>query len=280
MVAKRESKKDELIQLRVEKPFLDQLNALANEQHLTLSVMLRAWLAERLKVEEKRLNESRFEWLNSRLNQIKKGVEGFEPGSILVAHAYPKLDKNKISIEKIEHNVELLVPSWYRTPPKVSINQFGLEVTRTLRDGKTVVKGLAFKSGQLEVVMSIPSEDNQILGRALDNAIVEITRSACQYLHTQGIEMPYLVNVSLLNVKEKALVVNPTLYSSHPLPHFSKDEIRLTEIVVTSLHQFSTEAETGEHIIDVLDELWNATGQKYSMSFDNDKKWIANSQPR
>lgn len=275
MVVKKESKKGELIQLRVEKPFLDQLNAIATEQHLTLSVMLRAWLAERLKVEEKRLNESRQEWIDSRINQIKKGGMGFEPGSILVAHAYSKLEQNKISMEKIEQNVEFLVPGWYRTPVRKTINQFGLEISRTVSDGKTVMRGAALKSGQLEVVMDIPTVDNQILGKALDYEIVEITQCLCQYLRTQAIEMPYMVHFSLLDVIDKALVVNPVSYSSHSLPHFSQNEIRLSTIEITAPEQFSTEAQTAEHIIDVLDELWNATGQKYSLSFDNNKNWIA-----
>lgn len=274
MTPVKDSKKGELIQLRVEKTFLDQLNAVAEEQHLPLSVMLRAWLAERLRMEEKRINISRIEWQNQRFEEIQKNKESLEPGPMLIAHAYSKLDQSKISLDKIEHNIHLLAPVFYRTPLYSRINQFGLEVERTNKDGKIPVRGQVFKSGQLEVVITIPNEDEQIFGRALDRAIVETTQSLCNFLRSQEIELPYLVNFSLFNAKGFALLGNKILGSSTPLPRFSDDRIRLTEIQITSPEQIATEANTAEFIINVLDELWNATGQKYSISFDNEKRWI------
>jgi len=274
MTPVKDSKKGELIQLRVEKTFLDQLNAIAEEQHLPLSVMLRAWLAERLSAEEKRLNKSRVEWQNTRFNEIQRSKDVFEPGPMLVAHAYSKLDQSKISLEKIEHNIHSLAPAFYRTPLNSRINQFGLEVDRAFKDGKIAVKGQAFKSGQLEVVITIPSEDEQIFGRPLDRAIVETTQSLCNFLRSQQIELPYVVNFSLLNAKGFALVGSKVMASSTPLPRFPDDKIQLSEILITNHDQFAAEANTGEFIISVLDEMWNATGQKYSISFDNDKHWI------
>lgn len=274
MTPVKDSKKGELIQLRVEKPFLDQLTAIAEEQHLPLSVMLRAWLAERMREEQKRFNASRIAWQNSRFEEIQKYRDEFEPGPMLIAHAYSKLDQSKISLDKIEHNMQSLAPTAYRAPLFSRINQFGLEVERRYKDSKTFVKGQAFKSGQLEVVMTIPSEDEQIFGRGLDRAIVETTQSLCHFLRSQEIDLPYSVNFSILNAKGFALVSSKILASSTPLPRFSDDKVRLSEILITNPEQFATEANTGEVIVNVLDEMWNATGQKYSISFDNDKRWI------
>ena len=270
----KRQQKGELIQLRVEKTFLDQLNAIAEEQHLPLSVMLRAWLAERLREEERRINASRAEWQNSRFEEIQKNKDAFEPGPMLIAHACAKLDQSKISLDKIEQNMHSLAPAFYRTPLTSRINQFGLEVERAFKDGKIAVKGQAFKSGQLEVVITIPSEDEQIFGRPLDRAIVETTQSLCNFLRSQQIELPYVVSFSLLNAKGFALVVSKIMFSSTPLPRFSDDKIQLSEILITNHEQFATEANTGEFIMNVLDDMWNATGQKYSVSFDNDKRWI------
>lgn len=274
MTSIKDTKKGHIIQLRVEKTFLDQLNQLATEQHLTLSVMLRAWLAERLIMEEKRLNVSRLEWQNSRLKEIKKDKSLFEPEPLLIAHAYSKIDQRKINFDKIEHNMDLLAPIFYRTPLTSRINQFGLEVVRQYKDEKIAARGNAFKSGQLETVITVATEDSQIFGRALDTGVIEITQCLCRFLRSQEIEMPYGIQFSLLNAKGMALVVHKIIASSKQLPSFSDDEIRLSEIVVTSAEQFATETNTAEHIIDVLDELWNANGQKYSASFDNNKKWV------
>lgn len=274
MTPVKDSKKGELIQLRVEKIFLDQLNAIAVEQHLPLSVMLRAWLAERLRLEEKRINTSRIGWQNSRFDEIQKHKDAFEPGPMLIAHAYSKLDQSKISLDKIEHNIHSLVPAFYRTPVTSRINQFALEVERKFKDGKIAVQGQAYKSGQLEVVITIPSDEKQIFGRPLDRAIVETTQSLCNFLRSQQIELPYVVSFSLLNAKGFALVGSKIVFSSTPLPRFPDDKIQLSEILITNHEQFATEENTGEFIINVLDEMWNATGQKYSVSFDNDKRWI------
>jgi hypothetical protein len=274
MTPVRNGKKDELIQLRVEKTFLDQLNAVAEDQHLPLSVMLRAWLAERLRQEEKRISASRLDWQISRFEDIQKHKDEFEPGPMLIAHACSNLDQSKINLDKIEQNMHSLAPAFYRTPLISRINQFGLEVERSQSDGKIVVKGQAFKSGQLEVVIAVPTEDEQIFGRALDRAIVETTQSLCNFLHSQKIELPYVVNFSLLNARGFALVASKGISSSTPLPRFSDDKIQLSEIVISNHEQHATEANTGEFIINVLDEMWNATGQKYSISFDNDKRWI------
>lgn len=274
MTPVKDSKKGELIQLRVEKTFLDQLNAIAAEQHLPLSVMLRAWLADRLRAEERRVNSSRVEWQNLRFAEIQKNKDVFEPGPMLVVHAYSKLDQSKISLDKIDQYIHCLAPTAYRTPLTSRINQFGIEVERKYGDGKIFVRGQAFKSGQLEVVMPIQSEDAQIFGRWLDGAIVETTQSLCNFLRSQLIELPYAVNVTLLNARSYALVGNKVLASSTPLPKFTDDKIQLSEIEITSPEQFATEANTAEFIINVLDEMWNATGQKYSISFNNEKRWV------
>jgi len=275
MTPVKDSKKGELIQLRVEKTFLDQLNAIADEQHLPLSVMLRAWLAERLRAEEKRINTSRAEWQKLRFEEIQKNKDLFEPGPRLVVHAYPKLEQSsKISLDKVDQYIQCLAPTAYRTPLTSRINQFGIEVERKYGDGKIFVRGQAFKSGQLEVVMPIQSEDEQIFGRWLDGAIVETTQSLCNFLRSQQIELPYSVSVTVLDAKGYALVGSKVIASSTPLPKFSDDKVQLSEIVITSQEQFASDANTGEYIINVLDEMWNATGQKYSISFDNDKRWI------
>jgi hypothetical protein len=78
----------------------------------------------------------------------------------------------------------------------------------------------------------------------------------------------------LLNAKGYAPVQHIVIASTYPLRQFNSNRIDLPEITVTSPDQLVSMANTGEFLMDSLDELWHATGQEGSPSFDHNNKWI------
>lgn len=265
-------KKQHLLQLRVEKSMLDRLNVAAKQLDLPLSVMLRSWFAEKLVQSENVANRQAEHWQEARFQEILSQLDDFEEGPYLVAHAYTA-HSCKLSIEDIETHKYLLSPFYFRTPMYSRILQSGLEVERRYTE-KLLAKSRAFKTGQLECIASIPSESHQIMGSALDRTVVETVEGLSQFYENLKLELPYKFRFTILNAQNFALVDRPILASSLPLPTFTSNEVRLTEIVIETFEQTADTKKIAEHAIDVLDELWNATGQKYSRSFDNNKQWI------
>ncbi len=136
------SKKDEVIQLRVEKSFLDQLNATAEKKQIPLSGMIRVWLAEKLKEQDSLENAKRDKWRYERLSQISNNSQ-FEDGPLLVVHAFPVDAKIRLDLEKIRQFPYSLAPMYDRTPMESRIIQHGLEVKRAWDDKKIREQGLA-----------------------------------------------------------------------------------------------------------------------------------------
>jgi len=99
------NKKGELLQLRVDKPFLDRLNAAAERHYMPLSVLLRSWLSERLREEDRLANIKRIEWEKDRFQCIEGIIaNGFEPGPVLVAHAYALASDAKIDKDRVQED--------------------------------------------------------------------------------------------------------------------------------------------------------------------------------
>jgi hypothetical protein len=265
-------KKGELLQLRVEKAFLDQLSALAENKQLPMSVMLRLWLADRLNEELKMINAQRVSWETERFEQIKDVVKnGFEVGPLLVAHAYPMTPGIEIDVNKIERSASALIP-WGYTGVSGRIKQFGYEVTRE-HNGIVSGKAQIFKSGQIEGIFSISSENKEILGMALDDGIVNVIASYSHLLKSQDTPLPYLFKFSLLQVKGYSMAVHQTLASNFKAPTFDSDRISLSDIVISDFDQVASEAAIGNHIVRVIDELWHGAGQRGSASYNDSGKW-------
>ncbi|TXI89708.1 MAG: hypothetical protein E6Q34_10170 [Burkholderiaceae bacterium] len=265
------AKKDELLQLRIDKALLDRLSGLAEESHLPLSVMLRSWLTERLSVEDKRVDAEREEWVESRLASIKARLPLFDDGPLLVTHGYSLAPNKKLDLDYIQsRSSSLLLNSRGATG---QINQFGFSITKKLDNGRILSEGQAFKVGRVESIYSIPVENHQILGKALDHAIVEIIQSLSVFFQNSENCLPLVFKVALLAVENYSIVVNPTTMSSPPST-FSSSEVFLSDVLITSFEQIASETTTAEHMIDVIDELWHAAGQRHSLSFDDKKKWL------
>lgn len=275
MTPAKTEKKGELIQLRVEKSFADQLNALADRKQVPLSVMLRTWMAEKLRAESKIEQSERSAWIEKRLTSLP--LQDFEEGPLLVLHAFPLSGKAKLTVDTLKQHAYALVPGYeHRRYSNTQILQHGLEtvVRGGGDDGKIVARGEAFKSGELEAVLSVPSENSQVFGQQLDYLVVRAVQTLCSIFKFHAIELGYVIRISLLNAKDYSPVQHMIIASSHPLPKFSSNRIDLPEITVTSPDQLSSMANTGEFLIETLDELWHATGQPGSISFDHNNKWI------
>jgi hypothetical protein len=264
-----------LIQLRVEKSFADQLNALADRKQVPLSVMLRTWMAEKLRAEGKAELAERTDWIADRIGKLK--LDDFEEGPLLVMHAFPLSGNAKLGMETLKQHSYLLLPGYgHRRYTRTEIVQHGLEtvVRAGGEDEKIVASGKAFKTGQLEAILSISSEKKQFFGKHMDLIIATGVQSLCSLYRQSEVETGYVIRISLLNAKDYEPVTSIPTYSSHPLPRFNSNKIDLPEIVVTSSDQLASLAYTGEFLMEAIDELWHATGQEGSPSFDHNNKWV------
>lgn len=267
------SKKDEVIQLRVEKNFLDQLNSTAEKQQIPLSGMIRVWLAEKLREQDSIENEKRDKWRYERIKLISQNSM-FDKGPLLVVHAFPLGGKTRIDVEKLRQSPFNLVPAYDRTNIESRIIQLGLEVTRTWKDGKICAQGLAYKTGETETVISIPSEKPKLFIDNLDGAIVTAVHSLCWMLKRNALAVPYLVYIYVLKAKDYAAWESQVQFTTAPPNLFTEDLIELPEAMFMELDQIETETSTGEFLIEQIDELWNAAGLPCSQSYNTERKWV------
>ncbi len=266
------NRKGELIQLRVEKAFLDQLNALASNKLLPLSVMLRLWLSDRLKEELSMIGSLRSKWEIERLGEIEKlKDENFRESPLLVIHVHPLTPGIAIDLSEVARFGNQLIP-WGTTGKSGRIKQSGYELIRQ-HNGIVHARGQIFKSGQIEGVFSIESNNNEILGMQIDDAIVTVIEAYCHLLKTQETPLPYLFKIFLLNAKGFSLSVHPTIYSSQEPDTFESNKIELSDILIAETSQFSSDEAIGNHIVSQLDELWNSAGEPGSASYDENQKW-------
>lgn len=266
-------KKDEVIQLRVEKSFLDHLTETAEKQQLPLSVMIRTWLAEKLREQDSIENAKRDKWRYQRIEQILKN-HLFDEGPLLIVQAFPLGNKTRMDVEKLRLTPYNLVPAYARTNMEVRIIQAGLEVTRTWKDRKICAQGLAYKTGETETVICLESEKPKLYIDSLDVQIVTAVHSLCSLLKNNALPMPYLVHIYVLKAKDYAAWESTTRFTTAPPDLFTSDLIELPEVIITDADQLLTEAHTGEFIIDQIDELWNAAGLPCSKSYDTARKWV------
>jgi len=267
------SKKDEVIQLRVEKNFLDQLNATAEKKQIPLSGMIRVWLAEKLREQDSIENARRDKWRYERLDQISNNTM-LEDGPLLVVHAFPLGGKTRLDLEKIRQFPYNLVPIYDRTPMESRIMQFGLEVTRAWGDKKIREQGFAYKTGETEIVISLASEKPKLYIDHIDSAIAISVNSLCSMFNNNGLAVPYLVYIYLLKAKDYAAWESKTIASSTRPNLFTDERIELPEAIFIDPEQFATEANTGDFLIEQIDEVWHAAGLPCSKSYDNDRKWV------
>lgn len=269
-----DNKKGELLQLRVDKLFLDRVNAIAQNKHLPLSAMLRSWLAERLSEELKLMKTERLDWQGQRFEAIDMLTKnGFEPGPMLVAHAYPLTPGVVVDVKKMERSASALIPSPLGiTGFSGRVNQFGYEMTRQ-HGGVIHAKGQFFKSGQIEGIFSVDFKRKEIFGRALDHCIVTVIDSYSHLLRSQEIPLPYLFKFFLLFAKGYSMTVHETLASSSQPPAFEQDRIELSDIVIDDFDQLASQLSIGNHVLPNLDELWNASGQPCSASYNDEGTW-------
>jgi len=268
-------KKGELIQLRVEKSFADQLNNLAVRKQIPLSIMLRTWMADKLLDETKQGYNERSTWIEERI--AKLSLSTFEEGPLVVVHAFPMSGKAKLTVETLKEHASSLVPGYgHRNYARSEIVQNG--VIMTVRgggeDGKLDARGEGFKTGEIESALSVPCEDNQFFSNHLDYLIVTAVRGLCSIYKAHNIEIGYVFRISLLRTKNFAPVVHKVLASTEPLKSFKEDRIDLREITITSPDQLATMAATGEFLIETLDEIAHSAGLPCSKSFDQSHKWV------
>lgn len=265
-------KKEEVLQLRIDKPFLELLSAFAAEQKMPISVMIRAWLSERLNKELKLANSSRVEWLKDRFVSLQEKLSEFNSGPVLAIHAFALTPGIYIDPEKVRSMHGALAPYPQSLPAIGRINRLGYEQKREYQD-KIVSAGQAFKTGNLEFIQSIDSNKQEILGMALDHGIIEIIRAQVGLLAGMQIPLPYLFKISILRAKGYWLTVNPTLFSNTiPQVDFQEDEFTLQDIIISDFAQVDSESKLAECIKPALDELWHAAGIGRSASF-TDGKW-------
>jgi len=189
-------------------------------------------------------------------------------------HAFPLLGKAKLSVDTLKQYAYAIVPGYgHRSYTKSQILQHGLEmiVRGGGEDGKIIARGEAFKSGDIETVLAIFTEDKQFFAQQLDYLIAQAVQGLCSVFKAHNIEMGYVIRISLLNVKDFSPVRTKVIPSSSPLPKFNSDRTDLTEITITSPDQLASLPQTGEFLMDTLDEIAHATGHPGSMSFESER---------
>lgn len=269
------AKKGELIQLRVEKSFADQLNNLAERKQIPLSTMLRTWIADKLLDETKQGYVERSAWIEERIAMLPFST--FDEGPIVLVHAFPMSGKAKLTVETLKQHASSLVPGYgHRNYSRSEIVQNGVIMTVKAggEDGKLDARGEGFKTGEIESALSVPCEDSQFFSNHLDYLIVTAVRGLCSIYKAHDIEIGYVFRISLLRVKGFAPVEHKVLASTHPLKSFKEDRINLREITITSPDQLASTAATGEFLIETLDEIAHSAGLPCSKSFDQSLKWV------
>jgi hypothetical protein len=269
------NRKASLLQIRVELPLVEQLNALSDSRNLPLSVLLRSWISERLRDELKLIDEDRNSWQDKRFTEIQNLIQSpnFAEGPVLVIHAFPLTPGVVLDPEAIQPVCGNLAPLEYRLPGTGRINRLGFELYREHGD-KIRSKGQAFKTGQLESIYTINFQGKEILGMALDHGIVSIVHAFIGLLAGQRVPFPYLFRISLFRIKGYWLTINPTLFSSIPHVDFQEDFFTLPDVIYSDVEQVKTMDGITKQLKPALDELWNASGLPASASFNNSDQWI------
>lgn len=267
--------KSETIQIRLDSALNKQIAALASERQVPLSALLRDWIVDRLKTELRRVSHDRSDWRTERLATIQKLLESgdFAEGPVLVVQGQPLTPGLRSTPDWFESSATSLAPIRGRLPVYSRINRDGYEATCS-DNGKLVSKGQAFRTSQLELIYSLEHKGSEILGLKLDEIIVLTISSFIGLLSAQQFPLPFVFSVSLLRVKDSWLVKQPSPIGPVPTIGFQEDSIIIPDILITDYSEAEDTKALAKHIQPVLDEIWNASGIRSSLSFGTDGIWM------
>ena len=267
--------KNEIIQFRVDAASMDQLTAVSKQQNLSISVMVRSWVTDRLRQELLLASSSRQKWQAERLSEIEKMIEAkFPPGPVLVIHAFPLTPNAVIDPTKLSTTQGALLPLQGVLPISGRINRHGYYVVSE-HHNQPVAVAQVFKTGQIESVKLIDAHDKEIFGLMLDNAIVMSVLTYIGVLSSQQLALPYIFSVSLLRVKDCWLVGQPSTIPGIPHVAMQEDSFTLPDILIDKVMPGTDIQGMAQHLRPILDEVWQASGYDQALSFErNGGQWL------
>lgn len=266
------SGKSEVVQFRADKGLMSQLLAVAQQQDLSVSALVRTWVVQRLRSE---LLQDKQDWQQSRFEAIAASLsKQFLPGPLLIIHAFPPPLAQEIPTHKFASRGSVL-PMLRRLPIESRINRLGYESVRRqgeLLDGYCQL----FRNGRVELVSAIGHHATVIWGNSLEMDILLSVSSVVSYLSGMQFPLPYSILISVMQAKDYWLeAISNDSKVSFLFPHVAiqEDLFTVKEILIEAYGQASELKELAAVLYDAITEIWNASGVAASPSYDNDGEW-------
>lgn len=217
---------------------------------------------------------------NFRLDRINRLISGGSPvkltsNHLIVLHVLPVVSARpdlKLSASSFKKILDIDKPrpigasGWSR-----AFNIDGLIISADWKDDSYHGYVQIFRNGFLESVESqilTPEGDGlYIASIAWERDLIEAFPSYLRSIQALEIPPPYVVSVSLLNVRDYRMYVGPGYGSRHQRP-VDRDHLLTDDILVEDCDQ------PADIILRPLfDQIWNACGWERSINYKDDGRW-------
>jgi hypothetical protein len=223
---------------------------------------------------------------NFRLDRISKIVAKETP--IQLNHG-AKIALHIIPIQSYLQNIEIPIVNLVKDHLKIEtlatrsgnfrINLDGLVTFFTIRDGSNKSYTQVFRNGIIEILDEfILNRDNNELNipiTYLEKNIIESCTSLLSLLHSYNIESPYIIFLTLIEVKGYNFAfsqqMQSRLFMGIEESNFKIDRemIMFPEVILEIVSEISIQ----QGLRPLFDSIWNACGYQKSLNYDNTGKW-------
>lgn len=223
---------------------------------------------------------------NFRLDRISKIIAGETPiqltqGAKIALHIIPiqsYLQNIEISIGNLI-NDHLKIETLATRSGNYRINLDGLVTFFTIRDGTHKSYTQVFRNGIIELldgyILNRENNEFNIPIAYLEKNVIESCISLLSLLHSYNIESPYIICLSLIEVKgynfSFSQQMQSRLFYSGEQSNFKIDRemIIVPEVILETISEISIQ----QGLKPVFDSIWNACGFQKSWNYDNNGNW-------
>ncbi|MBX9772180.1 MAG: hypothetical protein K2X29_12460 [Candidatus Obscuribacterales bacterium] len=266
--------KSSLIQFRVNDLFFSQLSNLAKRKEIPIGVLVRSWVAERMRQELLLERDDAATWEAYRAQEVEKRLPAMEPGPIQILRLIPFEKTIKIEPESVRQFQSQLEPVQRTDEFSGRINRLGYETKKIFRTAGELQAGYVqiFTTGHIESVRVLRTDEHEraIYADQLDDDLIRSLWMYCTVLYQLNVAPP--VQVSLAFARVKGLTLRTRAYSA-PTTKIEEDSFSMPQEIISDWSEVATIEAAAQFLKSTLDNFWQASGFPRSYSYSKEGKW-------
>jgi hypothetical protein len=253
--------KDHLVQFRTDDVFMKKLSLIAERKSTPVGVLARQWVAERLEIELKSVQNDVEKWVDLRMAHVHKMiVREMEAGAVIIIHLVPLSTGEEIGANGLEELKQIFPSNKKETIAFTSsINMEGfVQRIAKVDSSKSLSYTQIFKNGRIELVKIMPENTDKLVPASMVVALmVQSVSILCKVLQALEISLPIEIHigfsqmygyrfrsVSHLNIGDK----------------FTANDFTFPNCLITDWKQINNFKSTEIALSRAVSMIWNAAG--------------------